>query len=108
MCDTLDFSSDLCTVALIYAEYFDASSDGMIKQFLDASTANLKKDAKTNNIYYPWLFLNDAGIEQDPIATYGYGKSRARMIAIAKEYDPLGVFQNNVPGYKLTGEVHAC
>lgn len=80
----------------------------MIKQFLDASTADLEKDAKTNNIYYPWLFLNDAGIEQDPIATYGYGESRAKMIAIANKYDPLGVFQKNVPGYKLTGEMHAC
>ncbi|KAL9063653.1 MAG: hypothetical protein Q9161_009354 [Pseudevernia consocians] len=104
----LDPAKGNFVIALIYAEYFEASKDGVVKEFLDASTANLEKDAKANDIYYPWLFLNDAGIEQDPIATYGYGSSRAKMAAIAKKYDPLGVFQKNVPGYKLTGEVHAC
>ncbi len=95
-------------VALIYAEYFDASKDALIKKFLDASIANLEQDAIANGIYYPWVFLNDAGIDQDPISTYGYGRSREKLVGIAHEFDPLGVFQKNVPGYKLVGEMHAC
>ena len=93
---------------MIYAEYFDARQDNVIQQFLDTSTANLEKDAKANDIFYPWLFLNDAGINQNPIATYGYGESLPKLVAIAQNYDPEGVFQKNVPGYKLEGEVHAC
>ena len=82
--------------------------DDVIKEFLDASIGSLEEDAKVHDTYYPWLFLNDAGIDQDPIATYGYGESRGKMMAIAQEYDPRGVFQNTVPGFKLAGEVHAC
>ena len=98
----------MAEVALIYAEWFDASLDSVIQRFLDASIASLEGDAKANNIYYPWLFLNDASIDQDPISTYGYGASQAKMVAIAQQYDPQGVFQKNVPGYKLASEVHAC
>lgn len=95
-------------VALVYAEYYDASADGLVQQFLDNSIATLENDAKANNVFYPWLFLNDAGIDQDPIATYGYGVSKEKMLAVAKKYDPRGIFQKNIPGYKLGGEVHAC
>ena len=93
---------------MIYAEWIDANMDGIIEKFLDASIKSLEEDAKANDIYYPWVFLNDAGINQDPIGTYGYGTSRAKMMAIAQKYDPQAVFQKNVPGYKLAGEVHAC
>ena len=93
---------------MIYAEWFESTIDTVIKKFLDVSVTNLERDAKTNDIYYPWIFLNDAGIDQDPIATYGYGASQAKMLAIAHKYDPQGVFQKNVPGYKLEGEEHAC
>ena len=59
-------------------------------------------------MYYPWLFLNDAGITQDPIATYGYGASLPRMREVATRYDPGRVFQRNVPGFKLGGGLHSC
>ncbi len=95
-------------VALIYAEYPSASSDAVVQQFLHTSIASLSADAKATNLFYPWIFLNQADANQDPIATYGYGVSKAKMLAIARKYDPRGIFQKNVPGFKLTGEIHAC
>lgn len=46
------------------------------------------------------LYLNDAGEGQDPIQGYG-GVKVQRLRRISRHYDPHGVFQNLVSGYKL-------
>lgn len=93
---------------MIYGEWSSADDDGKIQQFTDATLESLEKEARETGIFYPFIFLNDAGIQQDPIATYGYGASPAKMMAVAKKYDPMAVFQRNVPGFKIKGEAHAC
>ncbi|KAF1940626.1 FAD-binding domain-containing protein [Clathrospora elynae] len=45
----------------------------------------------------PYLYLNYADKTQDPLAGYG-AESVKRMKAAAEKYDPVGVFQNLVPG----------
>ncbi|KAL8962112.1 MAG: hypothetical protein Q9193_001432, partial [Seirophora villosa] len=74
--------------------------------FTDRVLASIEQQAKARGIYYPWLFLNDAGITQDPISTYGYGASLPRLRAVSRKYDPKGIFQQNVPGFKLGYELH--
>lgn len=101
-------SSYHSTVALIFAEWADPADDMIIQRFIDTSRESLEREARENHILYPFIFLNDAGIKQDPISTYGYGASVEKLGAIAKKYDPRGVFQKQVPGFKISGESHAC
>lgn len=49
----------------------------------------------------PWLYLNYAAQDQDPIASYG-ADSVERLKAASRKFDPQGLFQRNVPGgFKL-------
>ncbi|KAL8626231.1 hypothetical protein Q9189_008083 [Teloschistes chrysophthalmus] len=49
----------------------------------------------------PWLYLNYAAQDQDPIASYG-ADSVERLKAASRKFDPNGLFQRNVPGgFKL-------
>ncbi|KAL9578404.1 MAG: hypothetical protein Q9212_005735 [Teloschistes hypoglaucus] len=49
----------------------------------------------------PWLYLNYAAQDQDPIASYGTD-SVERLKAASRKFDPKGLFQRNVPGgFKL-------
>jgi hypothetical protein len=45
----------------------------------------------------PYLYLDYADKTQDPLASYG-SENVKKMKAVAKKYDPSGVFQNLVPG----------
>lgn len=103
----LDPAQGPFVIALIYGNWFDPELDPLIKQWTLATIAAIEKDAKRRDLYYPWTFLNDAGQAQDPISTYGYGKSLRRMRAVSEKYDPQGIFQKNVPGFKLGSELHS-
>jgi len=53
-------------------------------------------------LYYPYIFLNDAGSGQLPLSLYGDGQSLPKMKAIAQKYDPDDIFQNLASGaFKL-------
>jgi hypothetical protein len=45
-----------------------------------------------------FLYMNYAALEQDVITSYG-ATNKAKLKAIAKKYDPTGVFQTLQPGY---------
>ena len=42
--------------------------------------------AKAAGLSYPFIYLNDAAIEQDVFSYYGGGRSLPRMRSIAKSY----------------------
>ncbi|KAL8776197.1 MAG: hypothetical protein Q9203_006507 [Teloschistes exilis] len=90
-------------IALCYAFWDDEKLDARVQNYLETLIKNLDAISKKKGLYYPFTFLNDAGGTQNPFATYGYGKSLPKMKAIAKKYDPKGVFQRLVPGFKLDG-----
>lgn len=94
------------SVALIFVNWHNAADDTLIKTYTDRVLASIERQTKAKGLYYPWLFLNDAGVTQDPISTYGYGKSLPRLKAVSRKYDPSGFFQKNVPGFKLGYELH--
>ncbi|KAL2817864.1 hypothetical protein BJX63DRAFT_96152 [Aspergillus granulosus] len=51
---------------------------------------------------YPYVYLNYAAKNQNPLRSYGE-KNLEFMRRVAEEYDPLGVFQEQVPGgFKVT------
>lgn len=45
----------------------------------------------------PFVYLNYAAESQDPLRGYGE-ENLAFLKAVAEKYDPLGVFQTQVPG----------
>jgi hypothetical protein len=73
-----------------------ASNDGL-KKFVEKATAL----AKTAGVHSRYVYLNYAAEFQDPISGYGE-KNVADMIATSKKYDPIQLFQKQVPGgFKL-------
>jgi len=57
--------------------------------------------AKAKGLFEPYLFLNDAAIDQKVIASYG-GAQVKELVKISKKYDPKGVFQKLAKGgFKL-------
>ncbi len=62
----------------------------------------IDQKAKAAGLYYPFVFLNDAGPGENPFVTYGGGKSLSRLRQIRQKYDPTQVFQRLMPGgFKL-------
>ncbi|KAI4213892.1 MAG: hypothetical protein LQ351_003587 [Letrouitia transgressa] len=102
----LDPARGAFVIALIFVNWHNAADDTLIKTYTDRVLASIERQTKAKGLYYPWLFLNDAGVTQDPISTYGYGKSLPRLKAVSRKYDPSGFFQKNVPGFKLGYELH--
>lgn len=80
-------------------EYAGAQNDGFVEGFLKNITNTLETQAKAQDLYYPFIFLNDAGgWQQNLFSLYGHGKSLPRLREIARKYDPSGVFQTLLAG----------
>jgi hypothetical protein len=96
----LDEQDDL-VIVLASAYWFrqadDAAAGAALKQFVDKATAL----AKTAGVHSRYVYLNYAAEFQDPISGYGE-KNVADLIATSKKYDPIQLFQKQVPGgFKL-------
>lgn len=88
-------------VAEVYVDWSNPNDDQIVKAFLTSTIAEIEEQTKAKGLYYPFKWLNDAGIGENPISSYGYGASLSKLRAISKKYDPNGVFQKLVPGFKL-------
>jgi hypothetical protein len=76
----------------------EAAVKAAVKGFIDASV----KRAKEMGVYSRYIYANYAADFQDVIGGYGEA-SRAALIATSKKYDPIQLFQRQVPGgFKLT------
>ncbi|KAG4429966.1 hypothetical protein IFR05_014554 [Cadophora sp. M221] len=77
-------------------DFDKAINDACKKFFADVTVA-----AKRLGVYHPFIYLNYATKDQDPISSYGAVNVR-KLKAAAKKYDPDQVFQKLVPGgFKL-------
>ena len=103
----LDPSNGSFFVVLIYGIWFDAAQDAIMQEVLSTMAAELDAGSKKRGDYYPFLFPNYVGSTQDPFEFYGAGKSLPKLKQIARKYDPQGVFQRLVPGFKLDGPMTA-
>ncbi|KAL8692059.1 MAG: hypothetical protein Q9218_002845 [Villophora microphyllina] len=90
-------------VVLCYAFWADENLDARMEDYLQTLIRNMDVGSKESGHYYPFIWLNNAGDTQHPFELYGYGKSLPRMKEVARRYDPRGVFQRLVPGFKLDG-----
>jgi hypothetical protein len=94
----------MCEVAEVYATWSNAADDAVVRNFLVSTIAAINEKSKAKNLYYPLTWMNDAGPAESPFTTYGYGTSLPKLKSISKVYDPAGVFQKLVPGFKLGSE----
>ena len=70
--------------------------------FIKETVATIEKKAKAADVYYPFVYLNDAVAEETVFEHYGGGKSLPKMKEISKRYDPEGFFQRfEASGFKL-------
>ncbi|RYC55514.1 hypothetical protein CHU98_g10691 [Xylaria longipes] len=69
---------------------------------LEAMGAQVADFAKSVQGDMDFIYMNYAGADQDPLATYG--ASNIKLIKdVAAKYDPTGVFQTHIPGgYKIS------
>lgn len=90
---------------LYAASYVGAQHDNFVDKFLKNITYTLEAKSKQQGLYYPYIYLNDAGgFQQNTLSLYGKGKSLPKMKQIAEKYDPQGVFQRLLHGaFKLDG-----
>jgi hypothetical protein len=58
---------------------------------------HIETETKSQGIYLPYLFMNDASADQDVIAHYG-SKNVRKLKEVQARYDPHRVFQTLVPG----------
>ncbi|KAJ4293485.1 hypothetical protein N0V90_008768 [Kalmusia sp. IMI 367209] len=81
----------------------DGADDGRIiaanKRIIDRTTL----EAKKRGLFVEYVYMNYASQFQDVISSYG-SENQAALKAVARKYDPQGVFQVLQPGYfKLDG-----
>lgn len=68
------------------------SNDAAVRAVPIATTQEWKDLGQVRGSYLPFLYMNDASRDQNPIA--GYGASNvAKLKSVSKKYDPTQVFQ---------------
>jgi hypothetical protein len=93
--------SDHFAVADYYVAYKNVEEDEMVESFLQSLIEKVEDKTKAAGLYRHFYWLNTSGIKQQPFGP-SLAKSTLRdMTATSKKYDPKGVFQNLVPGFKL-------
>jgi len=86
---------------LLTARWINAADDLRVEAASHQMFAQAEAIAKKLGVFQPFLYLNYADKTQDPISSYGPA-SVSKLKAASKKYDPLQIFQNQVPGgFKL-------
>ncbi|KAK3075441.1 hypothetical protein LTR53_001226 [Teratosphaeriaceae sp. CCFEE 6253] len=86
---------------LLTVSWDTVADDALVNKQAKALFDQSEAVAKTLGLYNEYLYLNYAAPWQDPISGYG-AANKAQLQAVSKKYDPLGVFQTQVPGgFKL-------
>ena len=81
-------------------QWGDAQDDVAIDESARKLVAAAMKMARDKGVYNEYQYLNYAAPWQQPLANYGTENVQL-MQKVAKKFDPDGVFQRNVGGYKL-------
>lgn len=91
---------DLIFLQIMFTFEDAAATDGFAEALKDL--VKLIEDiAKEEGVYHPYKYLNFAASFQHPLASYGVDEM-AMLRGVARKYDPMGVFQTQVPGgFKL-------
>ena len=80
-----------------------AADDAAVQAWTSKTTAALRSAARAQGKLHPFLFLNDAGTDQDVFGGYA-AKKRLRLQEISRHYDPTRVLQRLKQGGFKIGE----
>lgn len=88
-------------VALLTVSWTEASDDAVLNDAAEKLMDAIENEARQLDGLDPFVYLNYADKNQDPIGSYGAASVR-RLQAVQARVDPKGVFTNQVPGgYKI-------
>lgn len=88
----LDPSDGPLMVVLFYTSWDERSDDEKMYAAVKEALATIEEEAKKNDVYSLWLYLNYASPHQNAMASYSK-ESKARLEAVSKKYDADGFFQ---------------
>ncbi|KAM3426436.1 hypothetical protein NHJ13734_009465 [Beauveria thailandica] len=74
-------------------DWKDAADDEEARSVSIETTEYWKQLSNAHGLDIPFIFMNDASRDQNPLASYGQANV-ARLKAVAHKYDPKDVFQN--------------
>lgn len=78
-------------------DWKDAKDDDLVRSVSIDTTLYWEQLGKERNLWLPYLFMNDAARDQNPLASYG-ATNLARLREIAAEYDRDQLFQKQQSG----------
>lgn len=90
------------TLTIMHASiaWSHAKDDTLVHQTAEKLVGRVESFTKQKRVYHPFKYANYCSVSQDPYT--GYGKERHKFLReVSRKYDPDGVFQKGVPGYKL-------
>lgn len=90
---------DLVFLQIVFS-YVDASATDGLQTALKDFIRLFNEAADQEGVGHKFVYLNFAAAFQDPFAGYGV-ESLKTLRKVARKYDPKGVFQKQVGGFKL-------
>jgi hypothetical protein len=88
-------------VLLLSALWPDSEPNAKIEQLANQALSQINALANSKGLLQEFQYLNYAGPNQHPLQSYGR-ETLGFLEAVARKYDPHGVFQTRVPGgFKL-------
>ncbi|KAJ2994293.1 hypothetical protein NUW58_g1592 [Xylaria curta] len=81
---------------LLLSYWKNPSDDHKIVNMMKTVLEKMKQEAASRNQLVPYVYMNYAFTNQDPISSYGELESKT-LSAVAKKYDSDGVFQKGFP-----------
>ncbi|KAI0109096.1 hypothetical protein GGR51DRAFT_512743 [Nemania sp. FL0031] len=79
---------------LVSVTWSNATDDATINQLVQSIVQTIEIRTRQLGLYYPFIYLNDAGPSQRPFERYGGGTSLPRLLAIREKYDSDSFLRN--------------
>ncbi|KAI0912812.1 hypothetical protein F4823DRAFT_137668 [Ustulina deusta] len=79
---------------LVTITWSDAADDATVNELMQLIVRTIELRTQALGLYYPFIYLNDAGPSQRPFDTYGGGRSLCKLRAIRAKYDSDGFLRN--------------
>ena len=73
-------------------DWENEADDDRVRSVSIDFTKRWEKRGKELGVYLPFVYMNDASRDQNPLASYG-SENLARMMEVSRRYDPKRVFQ---------------
>ena len=68
------------------------ADDDIVRSVSIRFTERWEKRGQELGVYLPFVYMNDASRDQNPLASYG-SKNLARLVKVSQKYDSKRVFQ---------------